>query len=130
MPEDEWTHVAVTLGNNTATLYVNGEEAATTGGITIKPSDFKPKVNYIGKSMYPDPLFNGMIDEFSIFGYALDSDEIQDVYNNVRVNVDTTLLDFLLDEANQLLNEGDYSEDSTEQLIQAIQDAEAVYEEN
>ncbi|MBU5595498.1 FIVAR domain-containing protein [Amphibacillus sp. MSJ-3] len=128
LPIDEWVHVAITLGNDTAILYVDGEEVAVAEDVTIKPSDFKPKINYIGNSMYPDPLFNGMIDEFSIFGYALNSDEIEDIYNNEWLNVDTSLLDFLMNAANKKLNEGDYSEESKEQLIQAIEDAEKVYQ--
>jgi fibronectin type 3 domain-containing protein len=67
-----WTHVAVTLGGNTATLYVNGAPAASNSAVTIKPSDFKPGNNYIGKSQWGgDPLFNGRIDEFRIYNHAL-----------------------------------------------------------
>jgi hypothetical protein len=131
LPVNEWVHVAVTLGNNTAKLYVNGEEAASAGGFIIKPSDFQPTINYIGKSMWPDPLFNGMLDEFSIFNYALNADQILDVYNNNKIeNVDTTLLDFLLEEANNALNQGDYPNERKEQLLQAIEQAELVYEGN
>ena len=129
LPENEWVHVAVTLGNDTGTLYVNGEEAATSD-INIKPSDFQPSENFIGKSMYPDPLFNGMIDEFSIFNYVMEKDEIMDVYNNKLVTVDTTLLDSLLGDANEALEEGDYTGDSEKQLQEAIDKAEAVYEED
>ena len=48
---NQWVHVAVTLGNGTANLYVNGEAKAS-ANITIKPSDFKPSKNYIGKSQF------------------------------------------------------------------------------
>ena len=41
----QWVHVALTLGNGTAKLYVNGEETAS-ANVTIKPSDFKPTLNY------------------------------------------------------------------------------------
>lgn len=129
LPVNEWVHVTVTLGNNTAKLYVNGEEAASADGITIKPSDFQPKVNYIGKSMYPDPLFNGMLDEFSIFNYAMNADEVMNVYNHTFVMVDTTLLDFLLKEATKALDQEDYTDEGKEQLLQAIEQAKRVYEE-
>jgi fibronectin type 3 domain-containing protein len=67
-----WTHVAVTLGGNTATLYVNGSPVASNSAVTIKPSDFKPGANFIGKSQWGgDPLFNGRIDEFRIYNHAL-----------------------------------------------------------
>jgi fibronectin type 3 domain-containing protein len=67
-----WTHVAVTLGGDTATLYVNGSPAATNPAVTINPSDFKPGANFIGKSQWSgDALFNGRIDEFRIYNHAL-----------------------------------------------------------
>jgi len=67
---DTWVHVAVVLGNGTAQLYVNGALADSTN-TTIKPSDFNPLVNYIGKSQYADPLFNGLVDDFRIYNTAL-----------------------------------------------------------
>ncbi len=67
-----WTHVAVTLSGDTATLYVNGAPVASNSSITINPSDFKPWANYIGKSQWgSDPLFNGRIDEFRVYNHAL-----------------------------------------------------------
>jgi len=67
-----WTHVAVTLGGNTATLYVNGSPVASNSSVTINPSDFKPWANFIGKSQWSgDALFNGRIDEFRVYNYAL-----------------------------------------------------------
>ncbi|MBP8606361.1 MAG: alginate lyase family protein [Phycisphaerae bacterium] len=71
-----WVHVAVTLGGNTARLYVNGVLRATNAGVTINPSDFKPRVNYIGKSQWADPLFNGRVDEFRVYNYALSAGEV------------------------------------------------------
>ena len=47
----QWVHVALTLGSGKANLYVNGELKAT-ANVTIKPSDFKPSKNYIGKSQF------------------------------------------------------------------------------
>jgi hypothetical protein len=72
----EWTHVAVVLSGNNGTLYVNGVAAAT-GAIAIDPSQIAPTVNYLGKSQWPDPLFNGAIDDFRIFTRALDAGEVK-----------------------------------------------------
>jgi len=72
----QWVHLAVTLGGSTAKLYVNGALAATNNAITIHPGDFKPQFNYIGKSQWPDPLFNGMTDGFRIYNYAITPAEI------------------------------------------------------
>jgi fibronectin type 3 domain-containing protein len=69
-----WTHVAVTLSGNTATLYVNGSAVASNPAVTINPSDFKPGANFIGKSQWAgDALFNGRIDEFRVYNHALSS---------------------------------------------------------
>jgi hypothetical protein len=79
----QWVHLAVTLGGDTATLYVNGSPAASNTGVTIHPGDFKPEFNYIGKSQWPDPLFNGRIDDFRIYNYPLPAAEIADMANPV-----------------------------------------------
>ncbi len=78
LPKNEWVHVAVTLKRGDARLYVNGKLAAS-GNIDIVPSDFSPKNNYIAKSQWPDPLFNGMIDELYINNKVLTAEEIQDL---------------------------------------------------
>jgi len=67
-----WTHVAVTLSGDTATLYVNGSPAAANPAVTFNPSDFQSRANFIGKSQWAaDPLFNGRIDEFRVYNHAL-----------------------------------------------------------
>ncbi|HHY85420.1 MAG TPA: hypothetical protein GYA07_07775 [Verrucomicrobia bacterium] len=82
LPTGQWVHVAVTIDGNAGRLYVNGVNVATSLGITINPSDFKPLFNYIGKSQWPDPLFNGRIDEFHIFDYALTAAQIAALRTN------------------------------------------------
>lgn len=127
MPVNVWMHVAVTLGDKTAKLYVNGELKATNTNVTIKPSDFKPGVNYIGKSQFNDPLFNGMIDEFRIYNSALSAEEIQAVYNNTAQWIDNSLLTVLLDES-AAINAELYTEESAAVLQAAVSEANQVYE--
>ena len=79
----QWVHVAVTLGASSAQLYVNGSQVATSTGITIKPSDIKPAVNYIGKSQWPDPLFNGRIDDFRVYNHALSAAAVAELATGV-----------------------------------------------
>jgi VCBS repeat-containing protein len=81
LPTGKWSHVAVTLGTSGARLYVNGLMVAESNTITIKPLDFKPVLNYIGRSQYPDPLFNGNIDDFRVYNYALSANEIDQISN-------------------------------------------------
>ncbi len=72
-----WTHVAVTLAGNTATIYVNGRAYATNTGVTLRPSSLGVTVNnFIGKSQYADPAFQGSIDDFRLYGRALSAAEV------------------------------------------------------
>jgi len=75
LPVGQWVHVAVTLRGNTGILYVDGLPKVA-GYMSLNPSDFNPANNYIGKSQWPDPLFNGQIDDFRIYDYALTDSEI------------------------------------------------------
>ncbi|MDO5447520.1 MAG: LamG-like jellyroll fold domain-containing protein [Prevotellaceae bacterium] len=79
-----WRHVAVTLSpRNNATnaagvcIYVDGELAASSNDITIRPSDFMAIRNYIGRSQFDsDPLFKGYVDDVRIYNYPLNAAEI------------------------------------------------------
>ena len=75
LPIGQWRHVAVTRNGNTARLYTNGV-LAVTNTVTIAPASFNPALNYLGKSQWPDPLFNGRLDELFIYNYALSDIEI------------------------------------------------------
>jgi hypothetical protein len=98
LPVGQWTHVAVSLRENTGRLYVNGQLKDLNAAMTIDPSDFNPAINYIGKSLWPDPLFNGRIDDFRIYNYALTDDEIAAIslppsfQNDPMTNVDAVEL--------------------------------------
>jgi hypothetical protein len=45
----------------------------------VKLTDFNPVINYIGRSQFPDPLFNGMIDDFRVYNYGLSEVELTEV---------------------------------------------------
>jgi hypothetical protein len=83
LPTGTWVHLAVTLSGNTGTLYVNGTAVATNTGITIKPTNLgSTTLNYIGRSQFlSDPYFNGLIDDFRIYGRALSSTEVSSLTN-------------------------------------------------
>jgi hypothetical protein len=80
LPTGQWVHVAVTLGSNIGKLYVNGV-LMDTDTITHKPTDFLHDFCYIGKSLWPDPLMDGRIDEFLIFNQALSGTQIAALAN-------------------------------------------------
>jgi hypothetical protein len=77
LPVGQWRHVAVTRNGNIARLYTNGVVAVSrTNLVTITPASINPALNYLGKSQWPDPLFNGRLDELFIYNYALSDIEI------------------------------------------------------
>jgi hypothetical protein len=76
LPTGVWSHVAVTLGASGARMYVNGAQVAQSTTFTIRPTDFMPVANYIGRSQYADPLFNGRVDDFNVYNYALSAAQI------------------------------------------------------
>jgi hypothetical protein len=71
-----WSHVAVTMSTSGVSMYVNGVLVGTSTAVTLRPLDFKPILNYIGRSQFSDPLFNGNIDEFRVYNYGLSASEI------------------------------------------------------
>jgi hypothetical protein len=81
----EWLHVAVTLGTTGAALYVNGVEVAASNAINISPLDFKPVLNYIGRSQYSDPLIYGYVDDFRVYNYVLAPNEVAALASTLSV---------------------------------------------
>ncbi len=80
-----WQHVAITLNGNTAMLYVNGAQVASSTSFSIAPSAFSPFRNYLGKSQFTaDPLFNGKLDEVEIADYALTAAQISVLYHGTQ----------------------------------------------
>jgi fibronectin type 3 domain-containing protein len=72
-----WTHIAVTLSGSTGTLYINGVASGTNTAMSFKPSGMGSTTqDYLGKSQYNDPYFNGSIDDFRIYTRALSAGEI------------------------------------------------------
>lgn len=79
LPTGKWSHVAVTLGASGASMYVNGELVVASSSVTISPLNFKPVLNYIGRSQFSYPLFNGKIDDFRVYNYALSANEVAQI---------------------------------------------------
>ena len=72
-----WHHVAVTLNGNTGILYLNGVPQGTNAAITLRPAMLGNTVNnYLGRSQWADPYFNGLLDEFRIYSVAHSAAEI------------------------------------------------------
>ena len=80
----KWHHIVVTLGENGGKMYLNGELLCENPDISIKPSDFKPIFNYIGRSQFTaDPYLKAYLHDFSIFNYQLSADEIAELATGI-----------------------------------------------
>ena len=76
---DEWYHIALTYNGSQLKLYVNGQEKnskAVSGSLKVnqRPVCF-------GSDEGAQKFFKGTIDEIYIYGRALGSEEIQEIYN-------------------------------------------------
>ncbi|MFY9153842.1 MAG: RICIN domain-containing protein [Prolixibacteraceae bacterium] len=87
LPVGEWTHVAVTLSLSGARMYLNGELVDESTDITIRPIDFKPILNYIGRAQTTVPFFNGKMDDFRIYNYELSPEEIAKHVSDINTDV-------------------------------------------
>ena len=77
---NKWHHVAVTIGTGQTTLWIDGEAVGSSSAITIKPSDFHPVLNYIGRSQFDaDPLLSGFVDDVRIYNYPLTGEELKSI---------------------------------------------------
>jgi hypothetical protein len=77
LPLNTWSHVAVTLSGNTATLYVNGQVVGTNPNMTLRPSSLGATTqNWIGRSQYNDPYLDGMVDDFQVYDRALSGSDV------------------------------------------------------
>lgn len=89
---NKWVHIAVTLGDDSVTVYVDGEPVASSTTITLRPTDFHPLVNYVGHSQFAaDPNFNGYVDDLRIYSYALSGDEVKNLVDDANGIDDVTV---------------------------------------
>ncbi|MER7892205.1 beta-L-arabinofuranosidase domain-containing protein [Micromonospora sp. NPDC094482] len=83
LPTNQWVHLAVTLTQNTGTLYVNGQQAGQNTNMTLNPSHLgNPGNRWIGRSQYGDAFLDATIDEFHIFDRALSPAEVQSMQDS------------------------------------------------
>jgi glucuronoarabinoxylan endo-1,4-beta-xylanase len=72
-----WHQVAVTLNTNCGILYLDGVAVGTNTSMTLNPAILGVTTNnFIGRSQWADPYFNGSFDEFRIYNAGLSPAEI------------------------------------------------------
>ena len=63
----EWNHFAVTLKGGTLSLFLNGRQVASHAGLPMKPSDMGiTDSDWLGRSLFGDPGFDGELDDVRI----------------------------------------------------------------
>ncbi|PZG13322.1 hypothetical protein C1I95_23930 [Micromonospora craterilacus] len=84
LPLNKWTHVVFTMSGSTGRIYFDGELKATRTDFTVGIGDVginrATTANFIGGISFPDQRFNGMVDEFQMFGHELSRAEIQKLF--------------------------------------------------
>lgn len=95
----DWTHLVLTRGGNTLTLYVNGvvtgpPDTATTGNLQTKKGGLR--IGRAGTSDTPPGFFKGGIDEVAIYSTALTAAQVQRHYevglgNGVGISFECSL---------------------------------------
>ncbi|MFC4469724.1 LamG-like jellyroll fold domain-containing protein [Streptomyces xiangluensis] len=81
LPADEWRTVTVTLDTSAGrlTTYLDGV-AVSSAETAIKAKDLLESsataAGYIGKSLWPDPLLKGAVDDFTVWHAALSAEQV------------------------------------------------------
>jgi prepilin-type N-terminal cleavage/methylation domain-containing protein len=82
-----WYHIAVTIDadNHTHKMYIDGIYVQQNTFGYLNPSDLgATNQNYLAKSQYADPYFNGKLDSVRIYNRVLSATEIAELANTLR----------------------------------------------
>lgn len=77
-----WYNYTITLNGSVSRMFRNGVFEATNTNTTLTPSSLgNTNQNYLGKSQYADPYYQGRISNFRIYNIVLSDSEILQNYN-------------------------------------------------
>ena len=86
LPLNEWTHVVFTMSGSTGRLYFDGELVGTRTDFTLGIGDIgvdgQTTANFLGGTSWPDPRFDGLVDDFRMYGYELSAEQVTDLHAN------------------------------------------------
>ena len=78
---NQWNHVAFTRQGGTGTLYLNGVQIAQRTNLTLTMTDVGPTTNnWLGRNGYPDPAYNGLMDDVRLYTSSLSGADIAAMY--------------------------------------------------
>ena len=79
--QNSWNHVAWTLHpSGTWIVYINGVQVSSATSM-VYPSSISRSYNYLGKSSFGDPYFNGTIKDFRMYSRVLSAVEVSSLFN-------------------------------------------------
>ncbi|MFJ9154014.1 LamG-like jellyroll fold domain-containing protein [Streptomyces sp. NPDC102270] len=99
LPADAWRTVTVTLDTTAGrlTTYLDGV-AVSSAATAIKAKDLlsgsATAAGYIGKSLYPDPLLKGAVDDFAVWHSALSAEQVAGLVGTVPALQDLSKTSF------------------------------------
>ncbi|GAA3199533.1 LamG-like jellyroll fold domain-containing protein [Dactylosporangium siamense] len=88
LPLNQWTHVVFTMNGSTGKIYFNGVLQGTRTNFPIGIGNVgvggTTTANFIGGTSWGDPRFDGLIDDFRLYGYELTADHVAQLYSGRR----------------------------------------------
>ena len=74
------------MAKDKTAIYVDGEEVASSMGITIRPSDIGTVLNYLGRSQsLSDALLSADLDDVRIYNYAVSAEDVKTIMDGGQV---------------------------------------------
>jgi large repetitive protein len=84
LPNNEWTHVVFTMRGSTGKIYWNGELEGQRDDFTISIDDVgvngTTTANYLGSTSWPDPTWNGVVDDLRIYNHELSEEDVLELF--------------------------------------------------
>ena len=102
-----WTHYAIVIRPDSMSCYIDGESVGIQP-VSRKVSDFGTGLqSYIGKSNYPDPLYQGDFKDFRIYKNALSEAQVR-LVAGIKDNVENYTMDIDGDNVTKTLSDSLY----------------------
>ena len=87
VPLNQWTHVVFTMSGSTGKIYFDGELVGERDDFTFDLGDVgvggQTTANMIGGTSWPDGRFDGLVDDFRIYGYELSDEQVVELFETV-----------------------------------------------
>lgn len=109
-------HMVLTVDATNVGYYVDGAQIGVAPLNTFSLANVSNDLAYLGRSLYPDPFFNGSIYEFRIYNTALSSIEVQ---NNFQAGCQASCGDPIRLEVNRSTGEAIFKNDLSSQSVVA-----------